>query len=207
MTVFIHAEVAMYNASVGARVLAVSVMLVMPALPGAAPQEASPQAGKTITMAAETLRGYQTVQRNLTEAAEKMPEEHYGFKATPEVKPFGQLVAHVSLAQFGMCAALKGEDNPKKDEKEETARTKADAIALLKASSAYCDPLVSAMTDAAFTELTKLGPNQVAKGLIPVSVIAHGMEMHGTMAVYLRLKGIVPPSTERQKAMMQKKSQ
>jgi uncharacterized damage-inducible protein DinB len=145
------------------------------------------------------------VQRNLTEAAEKMPEEHYGFKPTPEIKPFGQLIAHVALAQFGTCSRIKGEANPRKDEKEETARTKAEAITLLKASAAYCDPVVNALTETAMSELTKIGENnQAAKGLLPVSLIAHGSEMYGTMAVYLRLKGIVPPSTERQTQQMKK---
>lgn len=168
------------------------------AIPGASAQQTAEPAGKTYTLSGELLRGYQNVQRDLTEAAEKMPDEHYGFRPTPEIKPFGQLVAHVALAQFRTCAMLKGEPDPRKDEKEEATRTKTDAIALLKASTGYCDPLVSGLTDASMPELTKVGQNQVAKGLLSPSLIAHGMEMYGTMAVYLRLKGIVPPSTERQ---------
>lgn len=60
---------------------------------------------------------------------------------------------------------------------------------------------MSALTDTTMSELTKAGQNQVAKGLLPASLITHGMEMYGTMAVYLRLKGIVPPTTERQNQM------
>ena len=131
-----------------------------------------------------------------------MPEEHYDFRPTPEIKPFGQLVAHVALAQFRACAMLTTEPNPRKDEKEDTSRSRAGALALLKASTAYCDPLVSRLTESAMTEMTKVGQNQVAKGLIPVELVTHGMEMYGTMAVYLRLKGIVPPTTERQKQQM-----
>ena len=105
------------------------------------------------------------------------------------------------MAQFGTCAALKGEPNPRKEEKEDATRDKAEAIALLKASAGYCDPQLTALTETAMSELTKVGPNQVAKGLLPVSPITHGMEMYGTMSVYLRLKGIVPPTTERQAQM------
>lgn len=177
-------------------------VLVIPNVSAA--QEKPAPTGQTYTLAGEMTRGYQGLQRNLTEAAEKMPEEHYGFRATPDVKPFGQLVAHVALAQFGTCSMLKGEPNPRKDEKEEATRTKAEALALLKASAGYCDPLVSALTETTMTELTKAGENQVAKGLLPASLITHGMEMYGTMAVYLRLKGIVPPTTERQKEQMKK---
>jgi hypothetical protein len=53
-------------------------------------------------------------------------------------------------------------------------------------------------------ELTKIDQLQVAKGLIPIELVAHGMEMYGTMAVYLRLKGIVPPTTARQNQQMKK---
>jgi uncharacterized damage-inducible protein DinB len=155
-------------------------------------------AGQTFTLSGEMLRGYQGVQRDLVEAAEKMPDEHYGFRPTPEIKPFGQLVAHVALAQFRACAMFKGEPNPRKDEKEEATRTKAEAIAMLKASTAYCDPLVNALTEPAMTELAKMGTNQAAKGLLPASLVTHGFEMYGTMGVYLRLKGLVPPTTERQ---------
>ena len=117
-------------------------------------------------------------------------------------------MAHIALSQFGTCARFKGEDNPRKDEKEETTRTKTEAIALLKASVSYCDPLVKGLTDSAMAELTKFGDNQVAKGLLPISLVAHGDEVYGTMAVYLRLKGIVPPSTERMnKEMKMKKSE
>ena len=65
------------------------------------------QAPKIFTLSGEMLRGYQSVQRNLVEAAEKMPEADYGFKPTPEIRPFGQLVAHAALTQFGTCSLLK----------------------------------------------------------------------------------------------------
>jgi hypothetical protein len=188
----------MHKACVGAIVFAILV-------PGvSAAQQASTPAGQIITFSGEMLRGYQNTQRNLTEAAEKMPDEHYGFRPTPDIKPYGQLVAHAALAQFRTCAMLKGEDNPRKDDKEDASRTKVEAIALLKASTAYCDPLVSVLTETTMTELTKVGEMQVAKGLIPASLVAHGAEMYGTMAVYLRLKGIVPPTTERQNQQMKK---
>jgi hypothetical protein len=164
-----------------------------------------PMPGQPLTLAGTVVKAVKSIQDDLLTTATKMPEEHYGFKPTPEIKPFGQLVAHVALAQFRDCAFLKGEPNPKKDEKEETTRTKADAVALLKASNDYCAPSVSAFTDSTMTEMTKVEQMQVAKGLIPMQVAVHGMEMYGTMAVYLRLKGIVPPMTERQ--MQMKKSQ
>ena len=174
---------------------------------GSAAQQAGDQAPKVFTLSGEMLRGYQSVQRNLVEAAEKMPAEHYPFKPTPDIKPFGQLVAHAALSQFSTCSMLKGEPSPRKDEKEDASRTRAEAIALLKASTDYCDPLVTSLTDTTMPEMVTAKEFQVAKGLLPASLISHGQEMYGTMAVYLRLKGIVPPTTERQNAATAKKTQ
>jgi len=174
-----------------------------PATARAQMQQAAPQ---TFTLSGNGVRGYQNIQRNLLEAAEKMPEADYTFKPTADVRPFGQLVAHVALSQFGTCAALKGETaGPHKEDKEETARTKAELVSLFKESTAYCDPVLTALKDEDMATLTKSGQNQAAKGLFLLGTVAHGNEMYGTMSVYLRLKGIVPPSTERQNAA--KKSQ
>jgi hypothetical protein len=176
---------------------------------GPSPAQEKPQtppAPQTFTLSGNLIRGYQNVQRNLLEAAEKMPETNYAFKPTAEIRPFGQLIAHVALSQFGTCAALKGDTaGPHKDDKEEAPLTKTQLVALLKESTAYCDPAFTALKDEDMTTLVKSGNNQVAKGLFLAGTNAHGNEMYGTMAVYLRLKGIVPPSTERQNAA--KKSQ
>ena len=177
--------------------------LLLPATAGAQQAPAAPQ---TYTLAATLIRTYQNLQRNLTEAAEKMPEAGYAFKPTTEVRPFGQLVAHVAFSQFGTCAALKGDAAPPhKEDKEEAARSKTELVALLKESTAYCDPALTALKDDDMTTVVKSGQNQIAKGLALTGTNTHGNEMYGTMAVYLRLKGIVPPSTERANAA--KKSQ
>jgi uncharacterized damage-inducible protein DinB len=176
------------------------------AAPSIALAQAQPPAPQTFTLSGNGVRGYQNIERNLLEAAEKMPEADYNFKPTSEVRPFGQLVAHVALSQFGTCAALKGDAAaPHKDDKEETQRSKAELVALFKESTAYCDPALTVLKDEDMTTLTRSGQNQAAKGLFLLGTVTHGNEMYGTMSVYLRLKGIVPPSTERQNAA--KKSQ
>jgi uncharacterized damage-inducible protein DinB len=197
-----------FSLSAGAFVFAAA--LIVPTTPSAQQAQAKPPAApmeekapKTYTFVGESLRGYQGIQANLAAAAEKMPEQHYGFKPVPEVKSFGQHIAHIALSQYGLCSRLKGEDNPKKDEKEETTRSKADTVALMKGSSAYCEPLVSGLTETSVTELVAMGQDKVTKGLIPLALMTHGDEVYGTVAVYLRLKGIVPPSTEKMNQMKQ----
>lgn len=177
-------------------VLTAAAVLAAPTL--ALAQSSAPQ---TFTLSGNAVRAYQNIERNLLEAAEKMPAADYGFKPTAEIRPFGELVAHVALSQFGTCAALKGDATPPhKDDKEDATRSKTELVTLLKDSTAYCDPVLTALKDEDMSALTKAGQNQAAKGLFLLGTVTHGNEMYGTMSVYLRLKGLVPPSTERQNA-------
>jgi uncharacterized damage-inducible protein DinB len=166
----------------------------------AAQQPAQPPARQSFPMAASILRGYHGVQRNLAEAAEKMPEADYSFKPRPEMRPFSQLVSHVALSQFGTCSLLKGQPDPHKDDKEENIKTKSEAVALLKASTALCDQAFEGLTDQSMVEMVSAPQNDLARGLAVTGTNSHGNEMYGTMSVYLRLKGLVPPTTERAEA-------
>lgn len=163
----------------------------------AAAQAPSPT-GRQVTLSQDAIGGYSFLQRMLLQAAELMPEADYAFRPTPETRPFGQLIAHVALDQFRACAALQGGPSPKAAEKEETPRSKAALVSLLKESTVLCDPLVNAMTDEGMVQLMTAGPNKVARGAAVAFLNTHGNEVYGTMAVYLRLKRLVPPTTARQ---------
>jgi len=178
--------------------LTLTVMFTAIAAVPAAPQS-PPPTGQKLTLSNAMIRGYTAIQRDLLEAAELMPDADYVFKPTPETRPFGQLIAHVALSQFASCSLLQGGPSPKAAEKEETPRSKAVLIALLKESTTFCNPLVNAMTDEGVVQLMKVGPNEGARGVPVTGLSVHGNEVYGTMAVYLRLKGIVPPTTARQK--------
>ena len=155
--------------------------------------------GQKLTLSGQAISAYNGIQSDLLEAAELMPEADYLFKPTPEMRPFGQLISHVALTQFRTCSLLQGGPSPKAAEKEETPRSKAVLIALLKESTTFCSPLVTAMTDEGMVQLIKAGPVEAARGLMLIGLSVHGNEVYGTIAVYLRLKGIVPPTTARQK--------
>ncbi|MGH9523116.1 MAG: DinB family protein [Terriglobales bacterium] len=177
---------------------AVSLSIAAACTAGAAQQ---PTTGQKFTMASSMQRGYHSLQQNLLEAAEKMPDADYSFRPTPQIRPFSQLISHVALAQWQTCSRVKGVDNPHANDKEESVTKKADAVALLKGSTELCDDAFSSINDDNLTELVKAGPNEVSRGLFLAGTNSHGNEMYGTMAVYLRLKGIVPPTTEREMKM------
>ena len=139
---------------------------------------------------------YEAVKRNLSAMAERMPEEHFPFKPLPEMRSFGESVAHVADAQARNCNLASGAGSKTLDADKRT--TKAELLGALKESFAICDAVFAALTDARANEMVKMGQSgfQLSKMSLLVSMIAHSNEQHGYMAVYLRLKGIVPPSTE-----------
>ena len=139
---------------------------------------------------------YEAVKRNVTAMVDKMPEEHFTFKPVPEVRSFGESVAHVADAQARNCNLVSGAGS--KTLGADKKRTKTELVAALKESFAICDAAFAALTDSGAREMVKMGQSafQLSKLSLLVSMISHSNEQHGYMAVYLRLKGIVPPSTE-----------
>lgn len=128
-------------------------------------------------------------------AAEKMPEDQYGFKPTPEVRSFGQVVAHVVDSQNWFCKMAMGEQGKYSDETEKNKTTKADLAAALKDSIANCDK-VFALTDADLAKPMKLFGTDSTRFAAATLIVAHGFEHYGNMVTYMRMKGIVPPSSE-----------
>jgi uncharacterized damage-inducible protein DinB len=136
---------------------------------------------------------YTGVKNNLTKMAEKMPEEHYGFKATADVRTFGQLIGHVADSQARTCSAVLGATAPAS---AASKTSKADLVAALKDSFALCDKAFEALTDAKATETIAMGQRQSTRIGALLRTVSHSNEEYGYMAVYMRLKGIVPPSSE-----------
>jgi uncharacterized damage-inducible protein DinB len=138
---------------------------------------------------------YSFVSGAVVGAAQKMPEENYSFKPTPEVRSFGQLVGHVADASYGFCAEAMGDANPMKTF-EKTKTTKADLVAALKDAVALCNKAFDGMTDAKGSEMVKMFNFNLAKLTVLSINTAHTDEHYGNMVTYMRLKGIVPPTSE-----------
>jgi uncharacterized damage-inducible protein DinB len=134
----------------------------------------------------------------LIRAAEKMPEENYAFKPTPEVKSFGEMVGHVADAQYLFSSAILGEKNPA-PEIEKTKKTKAELVQALKDAFAYSDKAYDGMTDAQAAQMVKFFGNDSAKLTLLTFNSVHNYEHYGNLVTYMRIKGLVPPSSEPRK--------
>jgi uncharacterized damage-inducible protein DinB len=159
------------------------------------------QAQTANPLSAGAKKTYDIIKGNVTKAAAKMPEEHYAFKPTPEVRSFGQLVAHIADANYGFCATVLGEKPPEGGfggaiEKSGKA-TKADLEKALAASFAYCDKAHAGMTDAAGAAMVKSFFGEMAKLSVLEFNTHHDFEHYGNMVTYMRMKNLVPPSSER----------
>jgi len=139
------------------------------------------------------LKQFYTVRKgDLLKAAERMPAEDYGFKPTPDVRSFGQLIAHIADAQMSFCSGAKG----KPIRLSAASKTsKADLVAALQASFTECDSAFDATTDATATQMIKTGDSEHSKFWALLYATLHDNEEYGYLAVYLRLKELIPPST------------
>ena len=149
---------------------------------------------QTNPLIAENKAAYNNVKNNLLKAADKMPEDDYSFKPTPELQTFGQRIAHIAN-QIGTCSAMTGE-RKQSDANSKTA--KADLVAALKASFDACDAAWDSMNDKTAMEMIAgRGGVQRSKLGALIGNTTHDVEMYGYLSVYLRLKGVVPPSSDR----------
>jgi uncharacterized damage-inducible protein DinB len=134
----------------------------------------------------------------LIRTAEKVPEDLYAFKPTPEVRSLGQLIGHVADGNFGICGAASGQKPPMSGvEKSTTA--KAALQKALADSFAFCESALSAMDDKKGAETVKTFLGVQARLGVFAFNNSHLNEHYGNLVTYMRLKGIIPPTSEPQK--------
>ena len=139
---------------------------------------------------------FEGTKNNLIRSAEKMPEQDYAFKPAPDVRTFAQLIGHLADYQYVFCAAAAGEKPPVSGI-EETKHSKADLIQALKEGFAYCDKVYAGITDAKLADMVKLEGRTMAVLTALTVNTSHNNEHYGNLVTYLRMKGLVPPSSER----------
>jgi uncharacterized damage-inducible protein DinB len=147
-------------------------------------------------ISASTSKMYTMLSGVVVKAAEKMPEENYSFKPTPDVRSFGQLVGHLADSQGYFCSSASGDTNPGGGN-EKSKTSKSDLVAALKDAVAFCSKIYAGMTDAKGAEMTKMMNMDFAKLTVLSANIAHDYEHYGNMVTYMRIKGIVPPTSEK----------
>ena len=154
--------------------------------------------GQGSSIPSELQGNYARLKANILKAADKMPAENYSFKPTPDIRTFARVVNHVTEAQLHICGAANNTDAGALPKVPAETADKAAVVEALKASFAECDKAYAGLTDANMTEMLTAGPmgKRSRLGLLWGNV-AHDNEQYATLSLYLRLKGLVPPSSEK----------
>lgn len=146
-------------------------------------------------VAVRTVRElWQSATNYVTRAAADVPDSLYAYRPVATVRTFGQLIGHVAGAQYMICAAALGDPPRGEDDIEKSKTTKADLLAALRASTEYCNRAY-AQTDAAAQQRTQLFGQERSR-LAALGINAtHNAEHYGNIITYMRMNGMVPPSS------------
>ena len=140
---------------------------------------------------------YDTIKRDIVGAAEAMPESEYGFRATPKVRTFAEIIGHIADSQNFFCGVAGGNNTEYGDAIETSHGTKAALVKALKDSVAACDEVYGTTDPANALALVPAGKGDALRGMMLLDNISHDNEHYGNLVTYMRLKGHVPPSTAR----------
>jgi uncharacterized damage-inducible protein DinB len=170
------------------------------AIPTAAQTDQQPPANPLSTWVRNAYMGNRN---NIVRSAEKMPEENYGMRPGPqeEVRTFGQQIGHIARFNYLWCSEAKGEKNPSAGNNLEKLATKAELMKALNDAFTYCDSAYASLTDASGMEMidiTQENGRQTRNLRVALLILnyGHNNEIYGNLVTYLRIKSIVPSSSE-----------
>ncbi len=148
------------------------------------------------SLAKELAATFQRAATEILDVAEVMPADKYGFKATPEMSSFGDQLVHVAGITQRFIDAAKG---TKADAAHHGAMAKPEVIDLLKKTFQSAQDTISPLTDAQLLEPVKFpfGDRTVTRATFWQGPLYQIRNHHGQLVVYLRMNGIVPPTTAR----------
>lgn len=177
--------------------LASLALLVAIAIPASA-QKKTPPIGMKATIVpasavADVRAQWKSMMGNVLQSALDVPEDKYGFKPSPDVRSFGELFAHVAGAQSMFCAVALGEKAPPEDAIHAT--TKAGLIDALKQSNADCERAYAQSPAAAAANVDVFGEQHSRLYALMMNA-THDAEHYGNLVTYLRMNGMVPPSSK-----------
>jgi uncharacterized damage-inducible protein DinB len=166
-----------------------------PSATNSAPAPAAVPAAGSETVRGDLIKDWQSQKDTMMKIADAMPENKFGYKATPAERSYGEQIMHVALVNAELLKVVGG-TAPAPAFTAESAKTKADILKALGDSYDYGTALLNEQTDATITgtvDAAFLGKSTRAR--VFGVLMAHSMDIYGQMAVYLRLNGIVPPAS------------
>ena len=175
------------------RSTAIAALLV---LAGTATAQAQEKAS-SMRMTTEGMSSiYNIAKGYILKTAEQVPQDKYAFQATKEVRTIGQLLGHIADSQHMFCSVAEGKAAPPENAGSEKITDKAALIAALKASFDHCDAVMAKLTDADLAKPVTLFGQKMNVAAVVTLNAAHDMEHYGNLVTYMRMNGMVPPSSQ-----------
>jgi hypothetical protein len=170
------------------------IMVICLAVPVAARSQA-PGANPVSAKLRQILDNYS---KDLVAAAEEMPAEKYSYHPKPEQMTFGKSIDHVAEVNNFACSKISGVAAPEGAKVSETDKDK--LVEELKASMDVCKQAFSKLTDAALGEQVPwFGGRQVTRVSAALEVTNDLIDHYASLAVYLRLNNLLPPTAQPKK--------
>jgi uncharacterized damage-inducible protein DinB len=130
------------------------------------------------------------MQDKIMKSADKMPESKYSYRPTKEVRSFAEILTHLADISYILCSNAKGENPPHAMSAPKTS--KAEIIAYLKGSFAYCDGAFSGFSDAHLNDPADFFGFKTNKMFILTQVGNHDALHYGNLVTYLRINDLEP---------------
>ena len=149
---------------------------------------------------AELQVQYRDVKRDLIDSAEEMPAEKYDFRPVEGVRTFGQIVEHLIDDQYAVCALIREERTPRNpnDSAERAGGTKDKLVQGLRKAFEYCDSIYDPLTDVTAAQRVRSYDGTMQPRIQLLMINTNHANLHyGNVIVYLRMNGLVPPSSKR----------
>jgi len=175
------------------------------ALEAQQPPAAAPPAGPPVNPVTTAFRGRtMSLQRNLAQAFDSIPESKFGYKPTPAQLSIGYIAQHLASDNYLFCnafgsmkATVAASDTATADSVK--AKWPKDSLnAKLKASFTFCENAFNQLDDTKLGEQVELkfGGNtrNVSRATM---VLGHALDMadhYSQLANYMRLNNMLPPT-------------
>jgi len=182
-------------------IVAASFALIVPLAPVAAQQMPQPSAPGTVIVSSLRRFGNQYAGWLMT-AFDSVPAAKYGYKPTPAQMSIGQVAAHLEDANYSICGRMSGLAHPMtaRDSAADTVKMtwpKDTLVARLKASFDFCKTAWDGMTDAKLVDsMPGFAPGRkIVRATLAVVFVTDLVDHYSQMANYMRLNGMIPPSS------------
>ncbi len=169
-------------------ILSLAALMIPAAL--AAQESSTPPANPTTEAARWTG---DRLARYLTSAADQVPSKLLSYKPTEAQMTFGQIWAHLSEANYGICAAIGGMKAPDQPHRDGT-EAKETLVSDLKGSFEFCDQAFAKTDDSKLAEQVSMGFMDGTRAQAMFIYVDDLADHYSQVANYMRMNGMLPPS-------------